>query len=206
LFFQTAEAAVVQIFNEAKRHKPSILFIPALVGWAHALNDAVKATVKGLLDSLDPSEPILLLALAEAPFSEVPSDVKSWFGFLKNNRIKLAKPNEVRDFFRYYVRYQLTVSMQEQRSAFFENLLTAITRKPTEYPDAMPRKKRILEELPKAPPLPPREPTAAELAQQVQADERLKEYFKFRIGPVIVELKRRHKRFSKPINVSSVYR
>lgn len=85
--------------------------------------------------------------------------------------------------------------------AFFGNLLEAIRRKPSEYTDAMPRKKRVLEELPVAPPLPPREPTAAELVQQAQNDAKLKEYLKFRLGPILQELKRRFKRFSKPMNV-----
>ena len=65
----------------------------------------------------------------------------------------------------------------------------------------LPRKKRVLEELPVAPPLPPREPTAAELEQQAQNDAKLKEHLKFRLGPILQDLKRRFKRFSKPINV-----
>lgn len=68
----------------------------------------------------------------------------------------------------------------------------------------MPRKKRILEQLAIAPPLPPRQPTAAELEQQAQNDSRLKEYVKFRLGPILQELKRRYKRFSKPIGVSGL--
>lgn len=85
----------MQIFNEAKRHKPSIIYIPAIISWAAAVSDATKATVKGLLDSLDPSDPILLLALAEGTFEEVPSDVKGWFGFLRNNRVILPSPDNV---------------------------------------------------------------------------------------------------------------
>lgn len=63
----------------------------------------------------------------------------------------------------------------------------------------MPRKKRVLEELPIAPPLPPREPSAAELEAQAQSDARIREYLKFRLGPVIAELRKRNKKFCKPI-------
>lgn len=63
----------------------------------------------------------------------------------------------------------------------------------------MPRKKRILEELPIAAPLPPREPSAAELEAQAQNDARIREYLKFRLGPVIAELRKRNKKFCKPI-------
>lgn len=63
----------------------------------------------------------------------------------------------------------------------------------------MPRKKRVLEELPIAPPLPAREPSAAELEAQAQSDARIREYLKFRLGPVIAELRKRNKKFCKPI-------
>ena len=89
--------------------------------------------------------------------------------------------------------------MQHQRQAFFAETLACLARPPTDYPDAMPRKKRVLEELPIAPPLAPRLPTAAELEQQAQNDARLREYLKFRLGPILIELKKRFKKFLKPI-------
>ena len=178
---QTAEAACAQIFTEAKRHKPSILYIPSIVRWSRSVGDSAKDVIGGLLDELDPSDPILLLAVAEAPFSEIDPEVKSWFGHLRNNRAVLDAPTS------------------EQRAVFFEETLSSIQREPTSYPDAMPRKKRILDELPIAPPLPPREPTAAEIDQQLQADVRLREYLKFRLGPIVADLKKRFKRFCKPV-------
>lgn len=66
----------------------------------------------------------------------------------------------------------------------------------------MPKKKRKLEILPKAPPLPPRQPTEAELARQMQNDATLREYLKFKLGPLIMDLKKRYKRFCRPIGVS----
>ena len=89
--------------------------------------------------------------------------------------------------------------MQHQRQAFFAETLACLARPPTDYPDAMPRKKRVLEELPIAPPLAPRLPSAAELEQQAQNDARLREYLKFRLGPILIELKKRFKKFLKPI-------
>lgn len=178
---QTADAACVQIFNEAKRHKPSILYMPSLTSWSNSVGESVKNTISELLDSLDPSDPILLLAIAQGPLSEIDRDVRSWFGFLKNNRVTLEVPS------------------QAQRAAFFAETLAAVQREPNSYPDAMPRKKRVLEELPIAPPLPAREPTAAEIEQQAQSDARLREYLKFRLGPIVADLKKRFKRFCKPV-------
>lgn len=99
---QSPEAAIVQIFTEAKRHKPSIIYIPALAGWADAVGESSKNTIKGLLDSLDPSDPILLMAVAEVPFADISSDVRSWFGFLRNNRVALAPPEKVRVNSQYF--------------------------------------------------------------------------------------------------------
>ena len=65
------------------------------------------------------------------------------------------------------------------------------------------RKKRVLEELPIAPPLEPRQPTAAELAVQEENDQRILTLLKFRLGPILAELKRKHKRFTKPARVST---
>lgn len=92
---RTAEAAVVQLFQEAKRHRPSIIFIPGLAHWAHALSESTKATVKALLDGLNPSDPVLLLAVSETPASKLPADVRSWFGYIRENRVDVPSPTEV---------------------------------------------------------------------------------------------------------------
>ena len=93
---RTMEASCVQLFIEAKRHKPSILFIPSLVTWCASVGETVRSTIKGLLDGLDPSDPILLLAVVDGHFSDVPADVRSWFGFVKGNRVIIGKPTSVR--------------------------------------------------------------------------------------------------------------
>ncbi|BGP21552.1 AAA family ATPase [Rhodotorula toruloides] len=178
---RTMEAACVQLFVEAKRHKPSILFIPSLVTWCASVGETVRSTIKGLLDGLDPSDPILLLAVVDGHFSEVPADVRSWFGFVKGNRVIIGKPST------------------DQRRAFFEDVIAGIQRPPNEYPDGVPRRKRVFEKLPLAPPPPPRAPTAAEITQQQQNDLRLLEYLKWRLGPVLSELKKRYKRFQRSL-------
>ncbi|KAH8920741.1 AAA-domain-containing protein, partial [Atractiella rhizophila] len=178
---RTPEAACVQLFMEAKRHKPSIICIPALCTWASSVTETVRATIKGLLDSLEPADPVLLLGILDGSYSDLPSDIKTWFGFVRGNRLMLEKPSPM------------------QRESFFEGLIAALRRTPIEYPDAYPRKKRVLEELPLAPPPPPRVPSQAEIDAQRQNDARLREYFKWRLGPVLNELKKRYKKFMKPI-------
>lgn len=66
----------------------------------------------------------------------------------------------------------------------------------------MPRRKRVLEVLPIAPPPPPKVPTAAEIQQLDQNDQRLLEYLKWKLGPILNELKKRYKTFIRSLYVS----
>lgn len=177
----TMESAVVQMFNEAKRHKPSVLFIPGLLQWGYNTTESVRSTLKSLLDGLAPSEPILLVAVSDGPLEKLPRDVRAWFGFTRENRIELRAPST------------------PQRQAYLKELLHFAIKPPTEYPDALPRRRRVLEDLPKAPPRAPRVPTAAELRQQAAEDARLLEHLKFRLGPVLAELKKKFPRFKRDV-------
>ncbi|KAI0820715.1 AAA-domain-containing protein [Trametes gibbosa] len=176
---RTPEAAIVQLFVEAKRHQPSVLYIPSLVGWCAAVTETARTTVRAMLDSLSPTDPILLLAVADGPFLQLPKDVRQWFGSTRENRVALTTPS------------------LPQREAFFEGLISDVRRPPNHFPDGIKRKKRVLEELPVAPPVEPRQPSAAELAVQEESDQRVVTLLKYRLGPILSELKRKYKRFTK---------
>jgi SpoVK/Ycf46/Vps4 family AAA+-type ATPase len=180
------EAAIVQLFVEAKRNQPSVVYIPSLTGWCAAVSEAARATVRSMLDSLAPTDPVLLLAIADGPFALLPRDVRAWFGIIRENRVSFVGPTA------------------HQRSEFFHDLMQSVCKPPTEFPDAVKRKRRVLEKLPIAPPIAPRAPTATELAQQEQKDEQTIAMLKFRLGPVLMELKKKFKRFSKPAAVSKL--
>ncbi|TFY77944.1 hypothetical protein EWM64_g6069 [Hericium alpestre] len=176
---RTAEAAIVQLFVEAKRHQPSVIYIPSLIGWCAAVSETSRTTVQSMLNTLAPTDPILVLAVVDGTFMSLPRDVRAWFGPTRENRVEFKGP------------------APHQREAFFEGLLDDVQRPPNHFPDGMKRKKRVLEELPIAPPLEPRQPSAAELAVQQEADQRLITILKWRLGPILQELKRKFKRFTK---------
>lgn len=182
---RTPEAAIVQLFVEAKRHKPSVIFIPGLVQWATSSSDSVRSTVKALLEGLSPADPILLLAVAEEPVEFLPRDVRSWFGYLNDNKVQIEAPNV------------------EARQLYFKDVFEHAMRPPNEFPDALPRRKRVLEKLSIAPPRKPRELTAAEIEQQKADDQRLLEHLKHRLGLVLVDLRKKHKRFTRDVWVST---
>ena len=177
----------MQLFVEAKRHQPSVIYIPSLVGWCAAVTETARTTVRAMLDTLAPTDPVLLLAVVDGTFTQLPRDVRQWFGPIRENRVGLTAPTP------------------SQREAFFEGLLQDVRRPPNEFPDGVKRKKRVLEELPVAPPLEPRQPTAAELALQEENDQRVITLLKYRLGPILSELKRKFKRFTKRAAVRWLY-
>lgn len=139
-----------------------------------------------MLDTLAPTEPILLLAIVDGPFSSLPQDVRAWFGPTRDNRIAFKNPTPL------------------QREEFFNGIIKDIQRPPNEFADGIKRKKRVLEVLPIAPPLEPRQPTSAELALQEENDQRIITLLKYRLGPILTELKRKFKRFTKRARVSLI--
>jgi hypothetical protein len=59
----------------------------------------------------------------------------------------------------------------------------------------------VLEVLPVAPPLEPKMPSAAEMAVLEENDQRIVTLLKYRLGPILTELKRKFKRFTKRATV-----
>ncbi|KAG8859596.1 hypothetical protein FRB91_007482 [Serendipita sp. 411] len=149
---RTPEAAVVQLFIEAKRHAPSIIYVPSLLALCGALPETCRALIADSLESLGPHEPILLLAILTGSLKSLPRDVRAWFGKNNDSRVLFIRPDE------------------EKRRHFFKELLDYVKKPPSLFPDAVKRRRRVLEVLPVAPPLPPREPTPAERAAQERQD------------------------------------
>ncbi|WWC57746.1 uncharacterized protein I303_100280 [Kwoniella dejecticola CBS 10117] len=173
---RSVEAAVVQLIIEAKRHQPSIIFVPSLSTWSTTIADTARATIKTLLDGIAPSDPILVLGISDAPIDELPLDVRGLFGFGPENRIGLELPT------------------QSERTAYFSDLLAAIHRPPTEFPDGIPRKKRVFEVLPLAAPLPPRQPTAAELLREEEKDQAARDMLFHSFVNLVRDFLKRHRK------------
>ncbi|KAJ3549156.1 hypothetical protein NMY22_g990 [Coprinellus aureogranulatus] len=93
----------------------------------------------------------------------------------------------------------------EKRSAFFEPLLKDVARRPVELAGGVKRRKRIFEELPIAPPLEPRKPSATELALQEENDQKTTAILEFRLGPILQEMKRKFRRRSITYENSAGY-
>jgi SpoVK/Ycf46/Vps4 family AAA+-type ATPase len=92
---RTPEAALVQLFVEVKRHKPSVIYIPNMELWFRTISDAARETFMTLIRSISPSEPILMLGLVESPLSEIDPEIRELFGYSLQNRVEVTSASRV---------------------------------------------------------------------------------------------------------------
>jgi SpoVK/Ycf46/Vps4 family AAA+-type ATPase len=93
---RSLEAAVVQLFGEVRRHKPSVIYLPNIDAWYRAVGPTVISTFLSLLRSLPPSEPVLVLGILESEPEQVDrSMLKDLFGYSKRNQFELTRPDAV---------------------------------------------------------------------------------------------------------------
>lgn len=92
---QTSEAVCIQLFVEVKRRKPSVIYIPNINTWYHAVSDVLKSTFIDLLNDLNPHDPILLLATSESTYDELPGQVRRWFSGGMLGTVHIKAPEQV---------------------------------------------------------------------------------------------------------------
>ncbi|KAI5369612.1 Putative ATPase family AAA domain-containing protein ATAD2 [Septoria linicola] len=183
---RSSEAAVVQMFEEVKRHKPSVIYIPNVGVWWDTVGDAVKRTFVGLLRSLPPTDPILLLGILEYDTRDEKPDqqmLRDLFGFSRKDQYELTQPHE------------------DARYEYWNSVLDFIRRAPDQLPDPDQRKKRKLAVLPEAPvaaAITTIEPTKAELKAQRRKDHQTLNVLKLHIQQVMDQIKLRYKKFRNP--------
>lgn len=68
--------AVFQIFVEAKRTSPSIIYIPSIGQWWETVGPALRATFLSLLSSIPAFAPIFLLATCSIEYRDLSDEVQ----------------------------------------------------------------------------------------------------------------------------------
>ncbi|OAG40399.1 hypothetical protein AYO21_05299 [Fonsecaea monophora] len=184
LFSDTAsspEATVIRLFSEIKMHKPSVIYIPNVQEWYNTVGQAVISTFVGLLRSIKPTDPVLLLGFAEGDYDDMDDNMRrEFFGYSKKNQFQLREPN------------------LEERSEFFRSIKDYISTAPDDFPDPEHRKKRELEKLAVAPPEPEKPkppPTKEELKAQKRRDRQTLNMLKIRLQPIMDQIRTKYKKF-----------
>lgn len=149
------------------------------------MSEQVINTFTGLLRSIPPNDPILLVGTSETPIEDLqktePRMLSDFFGYSKLNRFELKRPGE------------------DARKAYFLPLASHLRKSPRDYPDPTNRPKRQLEELEKAPPPPPHKATPEEIAVQAKRDGQVRNWLRIGLIGWIEQSKQRYKKLKKPI-------
>ncbi|KAJ5744068.1 hypothetical protein N7533_008938 [Penicillium manginii] len=177
---RSPEATVIQLFSEVKRNKPSVIYIPNLHSWSETVGHTVISTFLDSLDSIPPTDQVLLLAVLESGERETdPALLKELFGLSKMNTFDIEAPGN------------------KARHEFFDKLIEYVQTAPADFPDPEKRKMRQLEELEVAPPPPPTpesQMTKEQVKAQKKKDRQTLNLLKIRIQPIMDQIKK-YKRF-----------
>jgi ATPase family AAA domain-containing protein 2 len=93
---QTPEQALVRLFTEVKRHKPSVIFIPNVDTWYPTLAGPALTAFLSMLRSIPPTDPVLLLATADTEIKSLDAELKrDLFGLSTKNITEIARPFKV---------------------------------------------------------------------------------------------------------------
>nr|XP_023908593.1 LOW QUALITY PROTEIN: uncharacterized AAA domain-containing protein C31G5.19-like [Quercus suber] len=179
---RSVEAAIVQQFEEVKRHKPGVIYIPNVDLWYQTLADSAIRTFTGLLRGLGPTEPVLLLGIMDRePDYEDEKDVsmlRDLFGYSMKNQFVLDRPDV------------------SSRSDYFDAIRRLVRTSPAEFPEPQSRKRRKLAELPVAHvEEAPKGPTKEELKAQKKKDRQTLNMLKLGIQPVMDQVRLKYKKF-----------
>ncbi|TKS89207.1 ATPase family AAA domain-containing protein 2 [Collichthys lucidus] len=180
------EETCAQVFCEAKRTSPSILYIPHIQQWWETAGASLRASFFSLLSSIPSFSPILLLATCSVSHQHLDPEIQSLFR---------EEYGEV---------YTISVPTQLERTNFFEDL---ILNQAAEAPSSKKQPlNQALEILPVAPPPPPRQLSEQErLCLEEQEEDVLRGLRLFlRNVTEHLSLDRRFKAFTKPVDIEEV--
>lgn len=182
---RSPELAIIQTFIEARRHQPSIIFIPNIDIWYEIVPVTARATLSSLLRSLKSNEKILLLGISETNSDFLDQDVKLLFASSNElNNVLLHNPDV------------------HQRKEFFKTLESTLLMKPFEFvndfenrPKRKLKKLKVIEEVQ----IDNKESDKKKLRELEYQDTKLKNTLKIKLAGLMDLFKVRYKRFKKPI-------
>ncbi|XP_030003963.1 ATPase family AAA domain-containing protein 2-like isoform X2 [Sphaeramia orbicularis] len=180
------EEACAQVFCEARRTFPSILYLPNIHQWWEAAGAALRSSFLHLLEGLPSFSPVLLLSTCSVHVQQLDPEVQSLF------RVQYGEV------------YTVGVPTKQERTDFFKDLILnqAAEAPPTNHKTLA----QDLEVLPLAPPPPPRQLSEQErLRLEEQEEDILRELRLFlRNVTERLFLDPRFKAFTEPVDEDEV--
>ncbi|XP_058469113.1 ATPase family AAA domain-containing protein 2B [Solea solea] len=182
---KTPEESCAQVFREACRSVPSVVFMPHISEWWEKVGDTVKSTFLTLLQDVPSFSPVLILATAETHYSHLSEEVRSMFQRTYGEVVTLCPPEE-----------------EDRRSFFSDLLLVQATRAPIRLRSA----ERCEEVLPVAEAPGPRVLSAEEQRRLAEQEEKTLRELRLFLRDVTKRLAtdKRFNIFSKPVDIEEV--
>ncbi|GMM31668.1 hypothetical protein DAMA08_044130 [Martiniozyma asiatica (nom. inval.)] len=182
------ENLCIQMFAELKRHRPSILFVPDLIGFLSTISESCKNTVRYLIRGIKNNEKILIFCEIEGVLNEeILYELEYLFGIEKDDIFKIRNPN------------------LNEIELFFNNTWESIKLKPIEFNDLSIRPKRNLKKLKvikqdneKNCSSNSKVDKKISVKEQNKLDMKLKNTLKIKLSGLMELFKNRYKRFKKP--------
>ncbi|GAP86462.1 putative 26S proteasome subunit YTA7 [Rosellinia necatrix] len=182
------EQVLTGLFTEVKRQKPSVIFIPNVDTWYSALSGPALTAFLGMLRSLHPTDPVMVLGITETELKDLDPELRrDLFGFSRSNVIEIVRPEK------------------ETREEYFARIIAHIRRKPNEFPDPVNRKKRQLEELPIAPAPPEKKLTKEEIHNEDVRYRQALNLMKVHLQPIMDQISKKYQKFRYPVILESQY-
>lgn len=182
---KTPEESCAQVFREARRSVPSVVYMPHISEWWDTVSDTVKSTFLTLLQDVPSFCPVLILATAETHYSKLSDEVRSMFQRTYGEVLTLSPPGE------------------EDKRNFFSDLLLVQAVKP---PPRLRNAERCEEVLPVAEAPGPRELSADEQRRLAEQEENTLRELRLFLRDVTKRLAtdKRFNIFSKPVDIEEV--
>uniref|UniRef100_A0AAQ5ZHQ6 ATPase family AAA domain-containing protein 2 n=1 Tax=Amphiprion ocellaris TaxID=80972 RepID=A0AAQ5ZHQ6_AMPOC len=186
---KTPEESCAQVFREARRSMPSVVYMPHISEWWDTVSDTVKSTFLTLLQDVPSFSPVLILATAETYYSKLSDEVRSIFQRTYGEVVSLSPPGE-----------------EEKRNFFSDLLLVQAARPPPRLRNTASFCSLCEEVLPVAEAPGPRVLSAEEQRRLAEQEENTLRELRLFLRDVTKRLAtdKRFNIFSKPVDIEEV--
>ncbi|XP_051909152.1 ATPase family AAA domain-containing protein 2B isoform X3 [Hippocampus zosterae] len=183
---KTPEESCAQVFREACRSVPSVVFLPHISEWWETVSDTLKSTFLSLLLDVPSFSPVLILATAETLYSQLSEEIRSMFQKAYGEVVTLHPPGE-----------------GDRRSFFSDLLLVQAARAPPRLRNTV---EHCEEVLPVAEAPAPRVLSAEEQRRLAEQEENTLRELRLFLRDVTKRLAtdKRFNIFSKPVDIEEV--
>ena len=180
------EEAIGQIFREARRTAPSVIYVPHISVLWQSISDMTRATFISLLSDLPPTLPVIFMATADCKLDSIDESIRDIF-FLEDNEA-----------------FEVSLPTSDNRYEYFKDLFLEHALTPP--PQSNQKRRKKVEVLPEAPLSKERQLSNEECKKLIENEESTLRELRLFLRQITWKLlaDRKFKEFSRPVNLEEV--